>query len=205
MNKKQKTERCRGILYSYNLNEEINRLNDYDFLISIFENHSEWDLKKGVGIKSISVVKNKFNKCFQINRVDGTFTDISFVHSISQTSDISKIKKACRGAVRGEVLKYRNENVFFGVTKCPINGEFLTKENTHIDHYDITFNDMFELWFKNQNLKNLVSKLNDTKDNCVDTFFTDDSIINDFIIFHNENCKLRAVSSIANLSILKVV
>lgn len=203
MNKTQKTEKCREILYKYPVNEDISNDEDINFLLSIFENHSEWESKQGVGIKSISVIKNQFNKCFQLNRIDGTFTDISFTHSISNRSKTTEVKAACRTAIRELITIYRNENVIFGVTLCPITGEVLTKENTHIDHYDLTFDSMFNLWVVKYDFDFLFSKVNKTKDNCVITCFTDDSIIEDFINFHNQNTKLRAVSRKANLSVLR--
>jgi hypothetical protein len=203
MNKKQKTEKCREILYKYSVNENISNDEDIQFLLSIFENHSEWDSKQGVGIKSISVIKNQFNKCFQLNRIDGTFTDISFTHSISNRSKVGEVKKACRTAIRKHIVKFRDESVVYGVSVCPITNEVLTKENTHIDHYDLTFDLMFNLWVVQHDFDFLFSKVNETKDNCVVTCFTDASIIEDFINFHNLKSKLRAVSKNANLSILK--
>lgn len=203
MNKKQKTEKCREILYRYSVNENISNDEDIQFLLSIFENHSEWDLKKGKGIKSISVIKNQFNRCFQLNRIDGTFTDISFIHSITNHSKIAIIKKACRTAIRKNIVEFRNDNVLYGISVCPITYEVLTKENTHIDHYDLTFDSMFNLWMSIQNFDFIFSKVNQTNDNSFVTCFTDNSIINDFIIFHNTHSKLRAVSKYANLSILR--
>jgi hypothetical protein len=93
MNKKQQIEQCRKILYGYNVNETITKEEDIEYLLSIFENHTEWELKKGVGIQSISIMKNVYNKCFQLNRIDGSSTDISFMHCISSLSKDDIIKK----------------------------------------------------------------------------------------------------------------
>lgn len=84
-------------------------------------------------------------------------------------------------------------------------GELLTKLNTDIDHYDLTFELMFKLWITKHDVDELHSKINETKDNSVITCFTDRLIIDDFINFHNSNSKLRAVSKNSNLSILKYV
>lgn len=203
MNKKQRTEACREILYKYNIDDIVIDEYDKDFMITIFEYHSEWDLKKGAGVLSISIMKNTFNRCFKINRIDGTSTDISFTHCINKPSQISYVKKACRTAIRNEIVLYRNKNVVFGVSKCPFTNEVLEKDNTHIDHYDLTFDQMFNFWIINKDIGKLYLKINDTKDNCVDTYFTDRYLVNDFITFHNSKCKLRAVSKKANLSILK--
>lgn len=204
LKKKDKIERCRKILYSNEVGSDITDIHDIHFLLCIFENHSEWESKKGVGIKSISIINNFFKtRCFQLNRIDGTSTDISFTHSISNVSKISEIKKACRNAIRDEIVKFRNANVEFGKTICPFSNEILTSDNTHIDHYDLSFDDMFCVWSASKDLYYLHSKINETKDNSFTTYFTDSVIINDFVKFHNENCKLRAVSKTANLSILK--
>jgi hypothetical protein len=203
MNKKQKTEKCREILYKYNVNSFVSDEEDIEFLLSIFVGHSEWEQKKGVGIESISIIKNQFNKCFQINRIDGTCTDISFIHSITNHSKIYEIKKACRTAIAPQVQKFREDNVIYGISTCPITGEVLIKENTHIDHFDLTFNSMFNLWITQYDEKFLYLKINETKDSEITTYFTDNSINNNFIDFHNANSKLRAVSKIANLSNLR--
>lgn len=200
--KKQKTEKCREILYRYNIGQILSD-DDFEFMISIFEGHSEWDVKKGCGVAYISVMKTQFNKCFQINRIDGTSTDISFTHSITNRSKETKIKLACRSAVRDIVIKFKSDNVVFGETLCPITGEVLIKENTHIDHYDLTFDEMFWMWVKGYDIDYLFSKVNETADNNMVTYFTDDTLNNDFVEFHNKHCKLRAVSQKANLSILR--
>jgi hypothetical protein len=203
MNKKQKTEKCIEILYKYNVNERVTLKSDHEFLLDIFENHSEWEKKKGYGIEFISIAKNKFNKCFQLNRVDGTTTDISFTHCIKERTKIDEVKMACRSAIRDEIANFKKENVVYGITKCPYTNEVLTAENTHIDHYDLTFIQMFNFWAYERDIDYLWYMVNETKDNEVETYFTDEKIKNDFIKFHNENCKLRAVSKKANLSILK--
>ena len=205
MNKTQKTSKCQEILRNYQANSIVANQDEISFLFSIFELHSDWDLKKGVGIKSISVIETRFNnKCFQINRTDGSYTDISFKESITNTSKKSTVKKACRTAIRDQVDIFRNRNVTYGVSRCPFTDEVLTEGNTHIDHYDLTFDEMFNLWIIEQNFDYLLSKVNKTNDNSLTTRFTDDVIIDGFILFHNSKCKLRAVSKNANLSILKL-
>ena len=202
MNKKELTEKCREILYKTDF--EIKDIDDNIFLISLFERHPEWNLKKGVGIKSISVISGSFNsKCFQINRIDGSTTDISFTKCISNPSKLSQVKKACRAAIRPEIIKFRKDNVVYGNAICPFTKDPLYPDNTHIDHYDLTFDEMFLLWSADKSIVQLFKLINDTKDNCFDTYFTDKEVESDFIKFHNQHCKLRAVSKFANLSILK--
>lgn len=174
-------------------------------LISILSQHDQWDSKMGVGIKSISVGLAQYgSKCFYINRIDGTTTDISFRHAIAPKSPLSQIKAACRHAVQ-KIIAAKKCSVVFGVETCPFTKEILLPHNTHIDHYDLTFADLFNLWYKSQDHDRLVSAINPSDDNSTYTYFTDSQINSEFIAFHNDNTHLRAVSAYANLSILRTV
>jgi hypothetical protein len=204
MTKKAKKEKCSEILHKYPVNSQVNDNLDIEFLMNIFECHTEWHSKAGCGIKSISIRLTEYkSKCFQINRIDGTSTDISFNHCLNAVSELSQIKKACRTAIFPIIKEYKITNVNFGVTRCVITGEILTEENTDIDHYDLTFIDMFNKWYENKNHSELFSKLNNSSDNDTTTRFTDLSIVNDFQEFHNRHCKLRAVTKIANQILLR--
>jgi hypothetical protein len=204
MTKKEKTERCRMILYS--TNDVVLHVSDFEFLLQVFEGHQEWEQKKGVGVDFISVGMSPYKtKCFFINRIDGSKTDISFGGAITNPKPIAKVKSACRFAIREEIANFRKANVVYNVTKCPFTDYVLTQNNTHIDHYDLTFDEMFNLWLGQEeiSLDYLVEQIEETKDNEFDTKFKDNDIEIDFVRFHNANCKLRAVSSAANLSILR--
>lgn len=204
MNKKEKTEKCREILYKYEIGKKVNDLKDFNFLIDIFEGHTEYENKIGCGLDFISIQKTMYGqRCFYLHRIDGTSTDISFVHSITNRTDLFKIKQACRHSIRNIIVEFRNKNVVYGISKCPITNELLFQNNTHIDHFNLTFNDLFNLWIAKKDIKKLSELINKTEDNNLETYFTCEKTINDFIKFHNENTNLRFVSKNANLSILK--
>jgi hypothetical protein len=206
MTKQEKTKRCREILYKYSLNSPISDFNEVKFLQSIFEGHSEWEQKKGSGIDYISTQMTQYNnKCFVIHRMDGSSTDISFTKSITNKSKKSEIKDACRYSIESIIINFRNENVIYGETKCPVTNEILYKNDIHIDHYDLTFNELFNIWIEKYDENFLYSKINRTKDNSIITEFTDNEITNDFILFHNNNTNLRAVTKFGNLSVLKKI
>lgn len=194
MTKKEATKKCQDILY-----ERIPL--DYDFLIKdVFQYHPQWDIKRGDGVTSISIGNTKYNnKCFFIHRVDGTKTDISFTKCITKPDSYYDIKKACRSAIRGEIIKFRN-SIKFGIDKCAITGELLERNNTHIDHFNMNFDDLFMMWIFDKRPDDLRKYINPIKDNEFDTYFTSEVIKNDFISFHNKNTNLRAVTIKANLS-----
>jgi hypothetical protein len=205
MNKTQKKEKCKEILKKTSNGIEITELEDIKFLIGVFENHSEWDVKKGSGINKISVNRTEpYNtKCFFIHRTDGSITDISYKHCLQPLTKLAYIKMACRSAVSEIIINYR-DNVEFGLVCCPFTDELLTLKNTQIDHHNLTFAELFNKWIVDKDVDILYEKLNTTKDEISSTYFTDLNIVNDFISFHNANTHLRAVSIEANRMLSKL-
>jgi hypothetical protein len=179
---------------------------DYNFLLRIFQGHPEYHIKAGSGISNIYIAKGLeySTRCFFITRIDGSTSDISYIRSIDgATTKISDIKCACRSAVK-DVIARRRDKVQFGVSICLISGEVLTNENTHIDHYNMPFDEVCNAWLKNQNIEFVHSCLNDTSaDNVQEISFASKAIRESFIAFHNANTRLRAVTKQANLSTLK--
>ena len=203
LSKKEIEQITKEILNRTQLNSDVNQ-SDFIFLMSYFVNHPNWIDKQGCGIKSIKVALSPYkNRCFILSRNDETQTDISYKACLTPPTKLAEIKKACRNAIKNIIFEFKNNNVVYGQSICEITNEILTKENTHIDHYDLTFADMFNLWIKDKDLDYLHSKINKTIDHNFDTYFIDNEIVNDFILFHNDKCKLRAVTAYANTVLLK--
>jgi len=197
MKKKDQIIFCQSVIASGKISPA-----DLPTLISILSQHSEWEDKMGVGLKSISIGKGQYGtSCFYVNRIDGSTADISFRHAVSPRTPLAQIKMACRHAIRCVIEQKRN-TVNFGTDKCPFTGEFLLPDNTHIDHYNLTFSELFNLWLAGQDQSLLFSAINPTTDNNTQTYFTDNKINHNFLCFHNRNTNLRAVSSYANLNLL---
>ena len=198
MTKKEKTEKCREVLYRNK--GKVESIEDIEFLYSIFECHAQWEQKKGCGVDYFYVGKSEYNNaCFFIMRTDGSTTDISFGSAIKEPSKINKVAKACRTAIEPEIKAFR-ETVIYGFQCCPLSGDILTRGNTHIDHYDLSFKELFDRWLNAWEIDNLHDNyVCETKDNECKTYFTDQRIIDDFVSFHNNNTHLRAVTKEANL------
>lgn len=205
MKKKDLIKRCQEILHGYPVRTPLPENEDVQFLLDLFKSHPHYELKRGSGINHIFIDFTKYaNKCFNVTRLDGSVSDISFTQCISPSSQISDIKAACRSAIRAQIVRFRNDNVKYGVSKCPFTGEVLTPDNTHIDHYDKPFNVVFSEWYLTKDPQALISGLNDTTIHGeMELFFLDTEIAKDFLTYHNANTHLRAVSVKANLSILK--
>jgi hypothetical protein len=201
MTKKYQKDQCKEILNKYALNHTI--IEEREFLVNVFKNHPNWLEKRGKGGRRIFIAQDNYkHRCFFIERIDNTVVDISYLTAIAgnNKSDLERIKIACRTAILPEILDYRNKNVIFGVTKCAISNEILTKENINIDHYELKFSEMFDLWIKKYIPKELVKNIQ-VQDQT--SSFTNDIILNDFISFHNINCKLRAVTKHVNQIVLR--
>lgn len=204
--KKSIAERCKAILHKYPINSSVTLSDDYEFIIELFKQHPHYAIKAGPGIKDIIVKLTEFkNRCFYIVRSDNSMTDISYLVCINGAgTKKSDIALACRSAIRDIIVKFKNDNVVFGITTCPVTGEILTKDNIHIDHYNLTFNELFNIWIKGADIDKLHSELNIGTTDCEhQIYFVKQDIIDHFRAFHNANTHLRAVSVKANLSILK--
>ena len=201
-NKKEKTKLCRYILD----NSDVRVEDKYSrFLLKyIFPYHPEWKEKEGVGIDHIEVRPDGYgHKCFYLIRKDSTVTDISYLTSITPPSKKEQVRAACRTAIRPIIKEIKNSVKL--PYRCPITGDIITSmEYIQIDHYDMEFNDVFELWIKDKDLDWLYEDvIKSNVDGSTITSFKDESIIKDFIEFHNNHTHLRVVSKKANLSVLK--
>jgi hypothetical protein len=199
MSKAQLEAQCRYILNRYDVKAFVTDPDDEAFLLDLFQRHPEWEQKKGVGIDVIQIQKSEFgSRCFVLLRLDGTSTDISFQKCLRKPTKEQAIRQACRTAIRPRIYAYREANVIYGETRCAVTGEILTKKNTTIDHYDLTFDEMFRLWVSNQYIDLVYAGLAPSTDHSYGRVFADISIVEDFIRFHDDHCKLRAVTAKAN-------
>lgn len=195
MTKKQLQKTCKTILNKYSLGQFLTR-SEAIFMGAIFKNHPNWEQKRKMKIRGVKVDKDQFgHRCFWLVFVDGSQTSISYITSIKAKCDSHRqlLIKACRMAIIDEIFEVK-KTVNYGVDKCKFTGEVLTNENTHIDHYDLKFNQMFKLWEKQININDVEVIKSGQK-----YFIKDKKIESDFVDFHNANCKLRAVSKDFNL------
>ena len=205
MNKTEIISKCRQIL-----NSEVTVLEggeDFEFLCDVFKRHDEYELKtKGQRIIKISIRKATYGtKCFYITREDGTETDVSFVSCLDSKKNkkIKDICAACRESI-DYIIKGLKEKLTFPLV-CPLSGVVIKNiKDVHIDHYDLDFKDVVDLWIqKNGGVDNLYKYVCETKDNETTTYFTDEGIKENFIKFHNEHTHLRAIHRKENLSTRK--
>ena len=172
-----------------------------DFLYCLFEEHPHWKEKEGCGLDHFEVRRGLYGKkSFYIVRLDGTSIDISYRKAIySYPSKRLDVMKACRTVISPIIEMYRNQIKLPFV--CPITDDVVTdKSNIHIDHYDLTFKELFDLWMEDKDIDELYDKLSKSNN---EVHFDDPLLTLDFYQFHNDHTHLRAVSARANETILK--
>lgn len=203
--KKELKEICK-ILLNQNPIGHLFDNEDHAFLVSIFENHPSYNMKLGAGIASITTARHEVygTKVFILNRIDGSQSDISYIQCFDGASTKKRdIKLAMRSAISHIVMAFKNK-IVFGVSRCEVTGDVLMRDNCHIDHYDLTFNELAERFIAIYGVDYLYQFTNDTGgDMVMNVSFCHSRTEQDFIRFHNENTHLRAVTKYANLSILK--
>lgn len=183
---------------------------DAQWLIDhVFRYHPYWEQKQGSGIDYFKVEKiGRYGTYgFRLYRTDGTNDDISFVKACDfigknfSNWKRDSVIRACREAIRPQVREMRKSiKVPF---LCPITLQYVaSKDDVEIDHYDLTFAELLNLWFQSKDINALYDAV-DGGDNVIGDHFKDKDIEQDFIKFHNANTHLRAVSKFANGSLLR--
>lgn len=119
------------------------------------------------------------------------------------------IAAACRTAVkqpsinpfRDNILKKFKEGlpVYSDLSGKPI----LDKGDFHIDHYDLTFEDLVEKWIEIKGMEYLYQRINMNDHMSTITKFVDENLVEEFVQYHDQHTHLRVVTKEENLSLLK--
>jgi hypothetical protein len=189
------------------LNAQLGEVDDahVPFLIDLFSRHQDADQKFGVGLKYIRVVLAMpyETRCFEIERVDGTRTDISYLECLSPSTVFDWLPAACRTAVVDQIQAFKDAEFSAGPVACAVTGEIVTRETCHVDHAPPwTFEVIVESFLDNS-VYDLAQIGFVDGDNVTTYQFVDREIAEHFARFHAEHASLRVVSKQANLSLLR--
>lgn len=160
-------------------------------LLGLLKYHPNYHNKLGVGIKGFKIKRTSYGKKgFFLYRLDGSYTDFSYLKCLNKISLLAKIKQACRNAIEQDIINFKIKK-FNGrkEVKCALSGKDVTFNNCHVDHYGGSFIEIFNEWFKNKKI--IESDLNTSKDNEEIIYFTNDGLKQSFRKFHNNIANLR--------------
>lgn len=197
-------EYARSILYSHSVNSVLNET-DFDFMYNYFkEIHHEWENKLGAGIKAIHRKLDKVTgkyRTFEIERVDGSMTDISYiVANIKKPNYYNDFKKALRFVIMPQILEFK-KNKFneSPVIICPISKTDTTFNDCHIDHFNPTFDDIVKCFINEYKIIDLKAVLAPNRDNQTICEISDKLVSDNFYKYHQNKANLRVLSVKANL------
>jgi hypothetical protein len=186
-----------NLLKTLNDNEICNDFYNKNLTI-YFSKHPCWDEKKGVGIKYFFKAKNEWNFSFHIKRLDDTIVSIG-IHFSNKNNKRLYFQKAFRNEILPQIFEFKN-TINYGVDRCFFSGEILLIGNSHIDHYDLDFNDLFNSFVKKHKIDfdkhydYLIEKKGTIyyikNENCKAEWFK----------YHKENTNLRCILASVNLS-----
>lgn len=190
-------ERVKSIFNKMVLNEVVVDAEEVKLLLDFFKEHPKWNEKCGHGFLHFAKVKNNWNESFavvDINRVQQTIS-MNF-------SKVLNKKRIVLSAFRNHIeyqIEEARKKVNYGVDICEFTGIILTRDNSHIDHYNHDFIDVANMFVEKFELSYDLIYNRIIKEG-VKNYISDDYIVNSFCRFHKENTNLRCVSAKFNLT-----
>jgi len=196
------TARVKGILHGRTALDE----DSVAFLRDLVRRHRSAAEKIGPGIRTFRIVNVRpYNmKGFEIVRVDGTVTDVSYLECITPTTPRHWFYASCRTAVLDQIAAAKDV-AFAGSDSisCPITREMVTRDTCHADHAaPWTFEAIVDSFVVECAIDPSEVAYVDG-DGSVGSRFVDTKFAARFAAFHLERARLRIVSKRANLSVLR--
>lgn len=173
---------------------------DFEFLLWLLDRHPRASEKIGDGVARLTVQPIAMGtRGFIIHRVDGSSTDFSYYKCISAPSDVAEVRKAMRRAVADQVIAFKRGVVEQGPLVCAVTGEPLTWDSAHVDHAPPVFLVLADQWAALAGGYPAIH-LSPSKDGEIGR-----TLLNPepWQAFHQEQARLRIVSRLTNLSLLR--
>ena len=80
---------------------------------------------------------------------------------------------------------------------------FWIKGDFHVDHYNLTFEELVDNWMKIKGMEYLYQRINMNEQMSTITKFVDENLVEEFVLYHDQHTHLRVVTKEENLSSLK--
>ncbi|WP_353930910.1 DCL family protein [Okeanomitos corallinicola TIOX110] len=177
--------------------------NDFIFVSDLLLLHPESDQKIASGIKAIFVdldAQYHKNKCFYIERMDGSITDFSWISCIKGRNIRKEIFDAFRNAVTDQIKEFRI-SILKNDVICPYSNEKLNHKNSHVDHVQpLTFYTLVLKFLESESISLVDVKISEPEDNQFTAVLIDLEFKKKWQNYHKENAQLRLISQSANLS-----
>lgn len=176
---------------------------------ALLERHTEYVAKVGCSVSHFQVMMTEHGtQCFRIIRTDGSGTDFSYPHCISQRPPSRKqeVAQAFRRVVRFDLYKARDD--FFathggadGLVSCAVTGERISRDEAHMDHRPpMTFEVIVTTFLCGRGLSLNYVPLTIGKDDQVSPEIADGVMSEAFRAYHAMIAQLDIVRNTVNLA-----
>ena len=193
------------------------------FITTFFRRyHPEWYIKTQglmlvVTYKITAETDHKANgRCFWLVLENGEKVDIGYsqlrAHLVDKEQYMRQnIAAACRTAgklpsiepCRDSILKKFKEGL---PVYSDLSGKsILDKGDFHVDHYNLTFEELVDNWMKIKGMEYLYQRINMNEQMSTITKFVDENLVEEFVQYHDQHTHLRVVTKEENLSLLKKI
>jgi hypothetical protein len=198
----------REMLNLYRPGDRVSEEHSLD-LAALLERHTEYAAKVGSGVDHFEVfMTDHGTQCFRIVRVNGTGTDFSYPHCISQRAPSCKqeVSEAFRQVVKFDLYRARDD--FFakykdieGRVTCAVTGEIIGRDQAHMDHRPpMTFEVIVTTFLAGRGLSLDDIPLTTGQDDQVSPTITEDALGEAFREYHSKIARLDYVKSTINLA-----
>lgn len=207
-NQSRAIEFFRGMLGRYKAGDRVSSDDAID-LSALLERHSEYPQKVGKGVNHFEVMATEQGtNCFRVVRIDGSGTDFSFRHCITQRPPSRKqeVSAAFRRVVRFDLYAARDK--FFsenrgddGKVLCGVTGERIARDESHMDHRPpMTFEVIVTTFLEARGMSLDQVSITSGQDEQVSPEITNEDLAETFRGYHSRVAKLDIVKREVNLS-----
>ena len=172
---------------------------DAKLLRELFKRHPRAEQKFGVGVARVWVACCHGIASFEIERLDGSRTDVSYKKCLSTPTARSYFVTACRNVVEDQIGAAR-ERAFAGAVciVCPLSGVKFMKSESEVHHQaPYTFEAIVDAFIDEQHL-DIVTIQYAHGDGVTGNKFADTALTRDFFEFHQRWAILQVVSRSAH-------
>ncbi len=198
----------KAMLSRYRPGDTVNE-EDALHLAALLERHDEYKEKVGCGVDHFSVIMTEHGTpCFRIARRDGTGTDFSYRHCITQRPPTRKqeVSQAFRRVVRFDLYRARDEFIAAnkdanGMVTCAETGERIAPDQAHMDHRaPLTFEVLVTTFLEGRGLDLHDVAITSGQDEQVSPEITDAELSDAFRLYHANLALLDLVKDKVNLA-----
>ena len=207
-NQTEATTFFKALLHRYKPGKRVSE-EDATHLFALLERHTEYAAKVGCGVSHFEVMTaEQGTQCFKIVRTDGTGTDFSYRHCITQQPPSRKqeVSHAFRRVVRFDLYraleKFHKEHAGVdGLVSCAVTQERVAPEQGHMDHRPpMTFEVIVTTFLASRGLSLDAVPLTVGQDDQTAPDVTDPALSEAFLAYHNHVARLDFVKSTVNLA-----